>query len=69
VGLGGIATKPWRSTDAEQALIGAKPNKHTYAAAANAALQGAEPQKYNAFKVELAKRVLSRALATVGEMK
>ena len=65
VGLGGIATKPWRSREAEHALIG-KPATHaTFVAAANAALAGAAPHKDNAFKVELAKRTLVRALTEV----
>jgi xanthine dehydrogenase YagS FAD-binding subunit len=49
-------------------LVGARPEEATYSAAARAALQGARPQKYNAFKIELARRAIVRALATVGEM-
>ena len=63
VALGGIATKPWRSREAEQALAGARPEEAAYRAAADAALAGAQPQKHNGFKVELAKRTLVRALA------
>jgi xanthine dehydrogenase YagS FAD-binding subunit len=65
VALGGVATKPWRSHEAEQALIGKPANDATFRAAANAALAGARPHKDNAFKVELAKRTLARALAEV----
>jgi len=65
VGLGGIATKPWRSRDAERALIGKPATAATFRAAAEAALAGARPRKYNAFKVELAKRTLVRALTEV----
>jgi xanthine dehydrogenase YagS FAD-binding subunit len=65
VALGGIGTKPWRSTEAEKALTGAPANKQTYRAAAEAALAAARPHKDNAFKVELAKRTLVRALTTV----
>jgi xanthine dehydrogenase YagS FAD-binding subunit len=68
VALGGVATKPWRSAEAEKALVGAKPGDDTYAAAADAALQGAKAQKHNAFKIELSKRVIVRALTTVGSM-
>src|SRR5579883_3216340 len=68
VALGGVATKPWRSAEAEKALVGAKPGEDAYAAAAKAALQGAKAQKDNAFKIELAKRVIVRALTTVGNM-
>jgi xanthine dehydrogenase YagS FAD-binding subunit len=62
VALGGVATKPWRSHEAEQALIGKPANRDTYAAAAEAALQSARPQKYNAFKIELTKRTIVRGL-------
>lgn len=68
VALGGVASKPWRSPEAESALVGSPANETTFAAAAKAALQGARPQKHNAFKVELARRVISRALATVAAM-
>jgi xanthine dehydrogenase YagS FAD-binding subunit len=69
VALGGIATKPWRSREAEQALTGAKADEAAFRAAADAALQGARPQKHNGFKIELAKRTLLRALTTAAEMK
>jgi xanthine dehydrogenase YagS FAD-binding subunit len=68
VALGGVGTKPWRSSEAEQALVGAKAGEQAYQAAAEAALRGARPHKYNAFKGELAKRTLTRALATAGGM-
>lgn len=62
--LGGVATKPWRSREAEKALAGARAGESAWNAAADAALAGAKPQKDNAFKVELARRVLVRALKT-----
>jgi xanthine dehydrogenase YagS FAD-binding subunit len=65
VGLGGIATKPWRSREAERALIGKPATRPTFVAAANAALTGATPHRDNAFKVELAKRTLVRALTEI----
>jgi xanthine dehydrogenase YagS FAD-binding subunit len=68
VALGGVATKPWRSAEAEKVLVGAKPEQKTYVAAARAALKGARPRKHNGFKVELARRVIVRALTVVGEM-
>jgi xanthine dehydrogenase YagS FAD-binding subunit len=68
IALGGVATKPWRSAEAERALVGAKPGPATYAAAAQAALQQARAYKHNAFKIELAKRVIVRALTTVEGM-
>jgi xanthine dehydrogenase YagS FAD-binding subunit len=62
VALGGIATKPWRSLEAETALRGKPANVRTYRAAAEAALAGAVPRKDNGFKIELARRTLVRAL-------
>jgi xanthine dehydrogenase YagS FAD-binding subunit len=64
IALGGVATRPWRSTEAEKRLTGAKLEKQSFVAAAEAALQGARPQEHNAFKIELAKRTLIRALET-----
>jgi len=65
VGLGGIATKPWRSQQAERLLIGKQATEATFRAAADAALAGARPHRDNAFKVTLAKRTLVRALTEV----
>jgi len=58
VAMGGVGTKPWRSHEAEAALMGKAANEATFKAAAQAALAKARPQKDNAFKVELAKRCL-----------
>jgi xanthine dehydrogenase YagS FAD-binding subunit len=65
IALGGVGTKPWRSTAAERALTGKTPSAAAFRAAANAALAGAVPRKDNAFKIELAKRTLVRALSEV----
>ncbi|MDB4890286.1 MAG: molybdopterin dehydrogenase, FAD-binding [Gemmatimonadetes bacterium] len=68
IALGGIATKPWRSMDAEHHLVGKHPTADVFRAAADIALAGAVPRGENAFKIELAKRTLVRALTTVAEM-
>ncbi|QNI32055.1 xanthine dehydrogenase family protein subunit M [Alloacidobacterium dinghuense] len=62
VAMGGVGTKPWRSKEAEQALQGREANEHTLRSAAEAALKPAKPLRDNAFKVELAKRAIVRAL-------
>jgi xanthine dehydrogenase YagS FAD-binding subunit len=62
VALGGVATKPWRSPEAEHVLNGATADEDTLQAAAEAAMQGATPHRHNAFKIELAKRAIVRAL-------
>jgi CO/xanthine dehydrogenase FAD-binding subunit len=65
VGLGGVGTIPWRARQAEEVLRGAPARPATFRAAAEAALRGAWTVPGTAFKVELAKRTLVRALQTV----
>jgi xanthine dehydrogenase YagS FAD-binding subunit len=62
VAMGGVGTLPWRSFEAEKALEGKDVNAANFRHAAEAALHGAHPASENAFKVELAKRCLVRAL-------
>jgi xanthine dehydrogenase YagS FAD-binding subunit len=62
VALGGVGTKPWRSLEAERALQGHAADAATFRRAAEAALKDAHPASENAFKVELSKRCLVRAL-------
>ena len=64
IALGGVGTKPWRSVEAEKSLIGKTANAPTFAATADAALADAKAHSFNAFKIELAKRTLIRALET-----
>ena len=64
VALGGVGTKPWRSPEAEAALVGQPAEAATFRRAAEAALRDARPQSENAFKIELAKRCLAHALHT-----
>jgi xanthine dehydrogenase YagS FAD-binding subunit len=65
VALGGVATKPWRSHEAEALLVGQAPRRSTFEHAAAAAVRGAEMRPDNEFKVKLAQRTLVRALETV----
>jgi len=65
VGLGGVGTVPWRAWAAEEVLRGAPANDQTFRAAAEAAVQNPFIVAGTAFKVELAKRTLVRALHTV----
>ncbi|RUU14683.1 xanthine dehydrogenase family protein subunit M [Mesorhizobium sp. USDA-HM6] len=69
IALGGVATVPWRAREAEAALQGKKLDEATARAAADAAFADAEPRRYNAFKVELGKRTLVRALLETRDMK
>lgn len=67
IALGGVGTKPWRAFEAEALLKGRPANLSSYKAAADAALEQSKPHKFNAFKTELARRTLVRALTQVGE--
>ncbi|MGL4619454.1 MAG: FAD binding domain-containing protein [Chroococcidiopsis sp.] len=60
--LGGVAHKPWRSPEAEQFLQGKVADTATFQQAAELVLRDAKPLKYNAFKVDMAKRAIRRAL-------
>jgi xanthine dehydrogenase YagS FAD-binding subunit len=60
--LGSVAHKPWRSSEAEAVLTGGKADEKTFRQAAEAALKDAKPLKHNAYKVELGKRAIVRAL-------
>lgn len=61
--LGGVAHKPWRRTDAEKLLTGKAPGRDVYKQAADLLLEGAKGYEHNAFKIELARRAIIRALA------
>jgi len=62
IALGGVGVKPWRSEEAEAALVGQPANKDSFRKAAEAAMRNAKPQSQNGFKIELAKRCLTHAL-------
>jgi xanthine dehydrogenase YagS FAD-binding subunit len=64
IALGGVGTKPWRSREAEAALVGQAAETATFRKAAEAAMHDAKPQTENGFKIELAKRCLMHALET-----
>lgn len=65
IAMGGVAHKPWRSSEAEKTLIGKRVNEETWQQAAELALKGAKTYEHNAFKVEIGKRAIVRALSTV----
>jgi xanthine dehydrogenase YagS FAD-binding subunit len=68
IGLGGVAAKPWRSHAAETALQGRPVDETSARAAADAAFAGATTHGQNAFRVELGKRTLVRALLQAATM-
>ena len=67
IALGGVATKPWRCQDAENALLGQKPTVDSFRRAAAIALRGATARRDNRFKIELAQRTVVRALLQAGQ--
>jgi len=60
--IGGVAHKPWRSAEAESELSGRTISEETFRRAAEAGLKDAKPLPHNAYKVELGKRAIVRAL-------
>jgi xanthine dehydrogenase YagS FAD-binding subunit len=60
--LGGVAHKPWRKADAEAALRGQDAGEPAFAKAADVLLHGAKGLEHNAFKIDLARRAIIRAL-------
>jgi CO dehydrogenase flavoprotein C-terminal domain len=66
VAAGGVGTIPWRLSGAENTLVGEPVGERAWQAAADRAVEGAQPLTHNAFKVELLKRTVFRALVQVG---
>jgi len=60
--FGGVAAKPWRLHDAEASLIGKRPTAGAFDTAAQLAMTGAQPLAQNAFKVDLGRHSVVRAL-------
>jgi xanthine dehydrogenase YagS FAD-binding subunit len=67
VAFGGLAHKPWRSVEAEAALVGRPATMATFRTAAEAAMAHAVGRGHNDFKIELAKRTLCRTLAQAAQ--
>lgn len=60
--LGGVAHKPWRNPAAEAALRGQGADEADFTRAADLMLSGAKGFEHNAFKIDLARRAIVRAL-------
>ena len=68
--MGQVAPVPWRSTEAETALVGKAINEDTAKAAGEAAVVGAKSLGRNAYKIQLARVAVKRAvLAAAGGAK
>lgn len=60
--MGAVAPTPWRSQAAEQALAGKAMSPETATAAAEASVRGAIPLSQNAYKIQVAKTAVERAI-------
>jgi xanthine dehydrogenase YagS FAD-binding subunit len=67
IALGGVAHKPWRATKAEEVLREEPANEANFRAAADIELEDAEPLRDNAFKVPLARNIITRTLLELSE--
>lgn len=67
IGLGGVASTPWRSHAAEAVLVGQVLTDDLAMAAGHAAFEGAIPRRQNAFKIDLGQRVVARATLTASK--
>jgi len=68
IALGGVATVPWRATEAEASLIGKPLDEASTRNAARIAFSGAVPRHHNAFKIALGQATLVRALLHAGQL-
>ncbi|MCA0035252.1 FAD binding domain-containing protein [Mesorhizobium sp. B263B2A] len=67
VALGGVATKPWRARAVEDVLKGKALEPDAVRAASRLAVDGAVDHGANHYKIELAPRVVARAILKLGE--
>lgn len=67
VALGGVATRPWRATAAEQVLVGERLTPALAQAAGRAAFADARAGKLNGYKIELGSRTVADAVTIAAE--
>lgn len=61
--LGGVAIAPWRATDAEAALVGRVLGASAIEGAVGSVLASAKPLAGNAYKIDVARTLVRRALS------
>jgi xanthine dehydrogenase YagS FAD-binding subunit len=66
--MGAVAPVPWRSAPAEAALAGKQMSEQVAMAAADAAVTGAKPMTQNAYKVQIARTAVKRAIMKAAGM-
>jgi xanthine dehydrogenase YagS FAD-binding subunit len=67
--LGAVAPVPWRSRPAEAALAGKALTEDTAAAAGDAAVSEAKPMSGNAYKIQIARTAVKRAIMRAAGLK
>lgn len=67
IALGGVATRPWRTSAAETVLTGRRLDRATALEAGRAAFAEARPGRHNGFKIELGSQVIADALMIAAE--
>jgi xanthine dehydrogenase YagS FAD-binding subunit len=67
IALGGVAHRPWRARKAEDALRGRVAGEESFGAAAEAELADAAPLRDNAYKIPLARNVMTRTLLELAD--
>jgi xanthine dehydrogenase YagS FAD-binding subunit len=65
--LGGVALKPWRDAEAEQALVGKPVGSEAFQRAADILLHDAKGYEHNSFKIQMAKQGVVRALTLASQ--
>ena len=68
IAVGGVATRPWRLRDSEAALVGRSADRVGWERAGDRATDGARSLSGNAYKVELLRRTVIRALEMAAEV-
>ena len=66
--LGAVAPVPWRSNEAERALVGKALTAQTATAAGEAAVESARPLSQNGYKIQITKTAVERALLRAAGM-
>jgi len=67
--LGHVAPTPWEAPEAEKALAGKTITAESAEEAGKAAVAGAQPLSQNAYKVQLAKVAVKRALLDAAKVR
>ncbi|SMD10705.1 xanthine dehydrogenase YagS FAD-binding subunit [Fulvimarina manganoxydans] len=62
IGLGGVATVPWRAREAEDFLKGKTVSEETGLQAGRIAFESAQGYEHNAFKIPLGRQVVAKAI-------